>query len=258
MSPEQELGGLFSALRQVLKAQGIRYRDLASMLNTSEVTIKRLFQEQDCKMSRLLDICEAIGVSVADLLKLAEQAPSEPATLPLETEQVLAEQPGLFSCLILLLSGFDARAIGHYNQLSSADVYLYMRKLEKLQLVRIGVNDSVHLVVNMPIRWRLDGPLHQTLVEVNQAFIAQTISAQHQGDYPFYSTSRLFSPHSIRQLKDDIDKLYQRYQQQASLDQMFYPPEALEPFKMVTTMAPFNVPEFFAVPPYQAVIKHLK
>ena len=255
MPPKQELGGLFSALKQVLKAQGVRYRDLASMLNTSEVTVKRLFQEQDCKMSRLLDICEALGVGFADLVKLADQVPSEPAVLPLETEQVLAEQPGLFSCLILLLSGFDTRAIGHYNQLSAADVYLYMRELEKLQLVRIGANDSVHLVVNMPIRWRLDGPLHKTLVQVNQAFIAKAISEQHEGDFPFYSTSRLFSQQSIRQLKDDIDKLYQRYQQQASLDQMFYPPEALEPFKMVTTMAPFNVPDFFAVPPYRAVKK---
>ncbi len=252
MSPEQELGGLFSALKQILKAQGIRYRDLAAMLNTSEVTIKRLFQEQDCKMSRLLDICEALGVSFSDLMRLADQAPAEPSELPFETEQALAEQPGLFSCLVLLLSGFDARAIAHYNQLSSADVYLYLRELEKLQLVRLGMKDSVHLLVNMPVRWRLDGPLHKTLVSVNQAFIGRAIGQEHDGDYPFYSTSRLFSQQSIRQLKDEIDQLYQRYQQQASLDQMFYPPDALAPFKMVTTMMPFDVPGFFAVPPFKA------
>ncbi|WP_315981800.1 helix-turn-helix transcriptional regulator [Aliamphritea spongicola] len=254
LSPEQELGGLFRALKQVLKAQGIRYRDLAEMLNTSEVTVKRLFQEQDCKMSRLLDICGALGISFSDLMKLADQAPAEVTVLPLETEQALAELPGLFSCLVLLFSGFDARAIGHYNRLPPADVYLYMRALEKLGLVRIGANDSVHLLLNMPVRWRLDGPLHKILVGVNQAFIGQAISQEHDSDFPFYSTSRLFSQQSIRQLKDDIDKLYQRYQQQASLDQMFYPPEALEPFKMVTTMMPFNVPAFLMCRP----LKRLK
>ena len=253
MSPEQELGGVFSALKQVLKVQGIRYRDLAAMLNTSEVTVKRLFQEQDCKLSRLTDICEALGISFSDLMKLADQAPAEATELPPGTEQALADQPGLFSCLILLLSGFDARAIGQYNRLSPADVYLYMRELEKLGLVRIGANDSVHLLLSMPVRWRSDGPLHKILVEVNQAFIAQAISQEHDSGYPFYSTSRLFSPQSIRQLKDDIDKLYQRYQQQASLDQMVYPPEALEPFKMVTTMMPFDVPVFFEVPPFAPI-----
>ena len=180
MQPQQELSGVFAALKQILKAQGMRYRDLAVMLDMSEVTIKRLFQEQDCKMSRLLEICEVLGVSFADLLRLADQAPAEPLHLPEATEQALADRPGLFSCLILLLSGFDARAIAAHNDLPAADVYLYLRELEKLQLIRLGVNDAVHMLISLPVRWRLDGPLHNILVDVNQRFIAEAIKPSAQ------------------------------------------------------------------------------
>lgn len=250
MAPQQELNGLFRALKQVLKTQGLRYRDLAVMLETSEVTVKRLFQEQDCKMSRLTEICEVLGISLTELMSLAEHTPTEPSTLSTETEQALAEKPALFSCLVLLLSGFSSHDIAHANQLSQADIYRYMRELEKLQLLRLGKNNSVHLTVQVPIRWRLDGPLHQMLVQINQAFIEHTINEQHSGNFPFFSTSRLLSQHSAKQLQEEVNQLYQRFQKQASLDQLFYPVETLVPYKMVTTLAPFTVSKFFELPPF--------
>ena len=66
MDEQRQRTGLFSTLKQVLKSQGLRYRDLAELMDTSEPTIKRLFKEQDCKLSRLMDICKAIGVNFTD------------------------------------------------------------------------------------------------------------------------------------------------------------------------------------------------
>lgn len=247
---QKQRSGLFASLKQVLKAQGLRYKDLAEKMNTSEPTIKRLFAEQDCKLSRLMEMCEAIGVSFTELVELAANQTVYPTELSFETEQALASKPGLMSFFMLLVSEFDIDFIVERNQLSKQDGYLYLRELEKLELIRLRQDDSYYFLVNRPILWRLDGPLHSTLVSVNQGFIKESISRNNKEKYPFYSASRLLSPNSIKQLSQDIDNLYQSFQKQAALDQMFYPREELLPFKTVLTLGSFDLAKYFKVPPY--------
>lgn len=247
---QKQRSGLFASLKQVLKAQGLRYKDLAEKMNTSEPTIKRLFAEQDCKLSRLMEMCEAIGISFTELVELAANQTVYPTELSFETEQALASKPGLMSFFMLLVSEFDIDFIVERNQLSKQDGYLYLRELEKLELIRLRQDDSYYFIVNRPILWRLDGPLHSTLVSVNQGFIKESISRNNKEKYPFYSASRLLSPNSIKQLSQDIDNLYQSFQKQAALDQMFYPREELLPFKTVLTLGSFDLAKYFKVPPY--------
>jgi len=247
---QKQRSGLFASLKQVLKAQGLRYKDLAEKMNTSEPTIKRLFAEQDCKLSRLMEMCEAIGISFTELVELAANQTVYPTELSFETEQALASKPGLMSFFMLLVSEFDIDFIVERNQLSKQDGYLYLRELEKLELIRLRQDDSYYFIVNRPILWRLDGPLHSTLVSVNQGFIKESISRNNKEKYPFYSASRLLSPNSIQQLSQDIDNLYQSFQKQAALDQMFYPREELLPFKTVLTLGAFDLAKYFKVPPY--------
>jgi transcriptional regulator with XRE-family HTH domain len=251
VTEQRQRSGLFASLKQVLKAQGIRYKDLAEKMNTSEPTIKRLFSEQDCKLSRLMEVCEVLGISFTELVDLATNQPISPSALSLETEQVLASRPGLMSFFMLLISEFDFESIIEHNQISKHDGYLYLRELEKLELIRLRQDDSYYFLVNRPILWRLDGPLHSTLVKVNQDFITESISQNKSDKYPFYSASRLLSPSSIKQLNQDVDNLYQSFQKQAALDQMFYPREELSPYKMVSTLGPFDLVKYFKVPDFQ-------
>jgi DNA-binding Xre family transcriptional regulator len=51
-------GDTFKILQGVLKARGMTYADLASRMEISEPTVKRIFAGHDCKLSRLLEICE--------------------------------------------------------------------------------------------------------------------------------------------------------------------------------------------------------
>jgi transcriptional regulator with XRE-family HTH domain len=251
LAEQKQRSGLFASLKQVLKAQGIRYKDLAEKMNTSEPTIKRLFSEQDCKLSRLMEICEVLGISFTELVDLATKQPVMPSVLSLETEQVLASRSGLMSFFMLLISDFDVESIIEHNQLSQQDGYLYLRELEKLELIRLRADGSYYFTVNRPILWRLDGPLHSTLVKVNQGFIKESISQNDKEKYPFYSASRLLSPNSIKQLNRDVDNLYQSFQKQALLDQMFYPREELSPYKMILTLGTFDLVKYFKVPVFK-------
>lgn len=247
MSEQRYRGGLFHTLKKILKAQGIRYCDLAELMQISEPTVKRLFQEEDCKLSRLIELCDVLGIKLDDLIELASKTPSEPTQIPLETELALAADPSLTSFFMLLVGELSLEAIAQESNLTDVDVYLYLRELEKLELIRLGRNDSFHFTVTRPIRWRVDGPLHDFLVRVNQQFIKEAMSNHHANKSPFYSTSRLFSEHSIKQLNEELDRIYQRFQQQAALDQIYYPTDQLTPYKMVATLTPFNLSRYFSV-----------
>ena len=254
MDGQQQRSGLFDVLKRVLKAQGIHYRELADMMNVSEPTVKRMFQEQDCKISRLIEICDLIGLSITELVELDTKRTTEATLLSVETEQALADDKGLTSFFMLLVSQFDVETITEQNQLSKADAYLYLRKLEKLELIRLGRQDQVHLRVTRPIRWRLGGPLHKTLVEVNQRFIKQAMGPR-QNEGIFYSTSRLLSPQSIVRLTQEVDELYQRFQKQATLDQLYYPAGELKSYKLVSTIMPFEINQYFSVPAFEGTPK---
>ena len=254
MDGQQQRSGLFDVLKRVLKAQGIHYRELADMMNVSEPTVKRMFQEQDCKISRLIEICDLIGLSISELVELDTKRTTEATLLSVETEQALADDKGLTSFFMLLVSQFDVETITEQNQLSKADAYLYLRKLEKLELIRLGRQDQVHLRVTRPIRWRLGGPLHKTLVEVNQRFIKQAMGPR-KNEGIFYSTSRLLSPQSIVRLTQEVDELYQRFQKQATLDQLYYPAGELKSYKLVSTIMPFEINQYFSVPAFEGIPK---
>ena len=247
MESQRQLTGVFATLKQVLKAQGIHYRALADQLGVSEPTIKRMFQEEDCKLSRLAEICEAVGLSVTELLALHERQHLQVSQLPLDTEHTLAQHPSLFAFFILLLSQFTPDKIAALNGLSRVDLYRYLRELEKLGLIRIGKEQQVHLCVAKPLRWRLDGPLHPVLVEINQRFIADVIDVHSTQAVPFYSASRLLSKASAERLGQAVDALYEDFHKQAMLDQLYYTEEQLMPYKMVLAQAPFAVAEYFKV-----------
>lgn len=248
MESQRQRSSLFVTLKQILKAQGIQYKQLAEMIGMSEPTVKRLFQEQDCKLSRLMDICDQIGLSFSELAEINRSSATPHSRLPLETEHALATDPALFSFFILLISHFDVEEIARQNQLDELDTYQYLRALENLNLIRIGKENRVHLLVPRPIRWRLDGPLHPMLVRVNRDFIQETMDKHSKHTCSFYSTSRLLSTQSIKQLQDDVDTLYENFQKQATLDQLHYPSEQLQPYKLVTAMAPFDLKRYFSVP----------
>ena len=252
MECQRERSGLFTTLKQVLKAQGIQYKQLAELMDLSEPTVKRMFQDQDCKLSRLMEICQHLGLSMTELMEIEQSRSTHISQLPLETEQALAKDPGLVSCFMLLISQFDTREIAYYNQLKEADVYLYLRELEKLELVRLGKNNSVHLLVAKPVKWRLGGPLHKTLVRVNQGFVQDTMDSHQQEYSTFYSTSRLLSPQSIERLSGEVTELYDNFQKQATLDQLYFPIDQLRPYKMLLVMAPFDLRKYFPVPNFMA------
>lgn len=245
MKDDQQRENLFSVLKQVLKNRGFNYADIALALNTSEITIKRLFKEKDCKMSRLIEICDIIGISLSDLLSLQERMSQSAQYLPRETERELAKQPKLFIFLLLLVSWVDLKRIAQECQLTENEIYLLLRQLEKLGIIELQPNNKIKYIESLPIRWRLNGPLSEHIKQANMKYISHCIDKEAQPNYEFSAASRLMTESSAAKIQESLRQVKRDFEYLATQDQMFYPAKDLQLSKLVVAMGPFPILKIF-------------
>ena len=125
-------GDIFDILKKALKARGVTYAKLGSEIDLSEASVKRIFAEGDCKISRLLQICELLQISVDDIFERADRLEQEPQVLSVAIEAALAANKSLFSLFILLRESVSESLIQSVFSISENDIFLHARKLEKL------------------------------------------------------------------------------------------------------------------------------
>jgi DNA-binding Xre family transcriptional regulator len=64
---------LVSALKKFLRAKGVTYRDVATALELSEASVKRIFANKSFSLLRLDQICQFLEISIYELTRLAAQ-----------------------------------------------------------------------------------------------------------------------------------------------------------------------------------------
>lgn len=245
MNDEQHREQLFFTLRQALKAHGYTYGKLGDALGVSELTIKRLFRDKDCKMSRLIEICSVIGLSFGDLVAMQERMHTSAQYLPIEIETEIAKQPDLFAFLVLLISHISPQKIAQEYGLDESQLYRYLRELEKLEVLEIIDNNDIRFSVSLPIRLRFNGPLGDQIKQANKNFISHCISHNSDPEYLFSAGSRLMRPSSIAQLQEQFTQLQKDFDYLATQDQMFFGHEDLQLYKIVYGLGPFPVMKLF-------------
>ena len=79
------------ALKRALKMRGLTYQSLAQRISLSEASVKRVFAERTFSLKRLEQVCRALDMSMADLMRMIEHKNSRTTTLRLEQEAALAK-----------------------------------------------------------------------------------------------------------------------------------------------------------------------
>lgn len=223
---------IFQLLKNALKVKKKTYHDLAVHLEVSELTIKRLFKEQDCKVSRLISICQFLQIDFQELLEFEKRFKHYPAYLPEQVEKVLAEDSVAFGVFLLLIAQLTHADVLRVTGLAETQLYLVLRKLEELKLIQIKPNNQLMVTTNLPIAWRRHGALAGALKHINLKYLAYCFEHHQQPEHNYYSTSRLMSTDSAETIKQKLDEVYQLFQQLATQDQLFYPADKLTPYKL--------------------------
>ena len=82
-----ESTAIVQVLKRSLKTKGLTYKDIAKRVGLSEASVKRVFSAKTFTLQRLESVCAAIGMSMAELVRLASEThDSAPGSLSLEQE----------------------------------------------------------------------------------------------------------------------------------------------------------------------------
>lgn len=241
------LADAFEILKRTLRARGMTYAQVAESLALSEVSVKRMFAQRDCKMSRLFEICALLDLPPEEVLQRARRTQSNASYLPRSTEAALAADPSLFHFFILLREDFPARDIAKIYGLTPLDIDHYGRALETLGLAELLPESQVRLTTPQPIKFRKFGALHPLVKQINQQFVLDTIDGDNEEDLVFATMGRRMLPDTVRQLVKEMRDFQSHISNLARQDQMIASEKELVSFKWTSAMGVLNYPELLEI-----------
>lgn len=223
---------LFTRLKSALKARGLTYSDIADRLGIAEITVKRIFADQDCKLSRLNAICRVAGLSLDELIEATEQDLATASHLTPDQSRALSANRSLLSVFLLLLNRYPPKRIQSIHQLSEPTLYRYLRALEQLHLIRLSDGGDAELLVSPPIDFLAHKSLDREIRGINADFLTWTFDHRHDNNYRFESVSRHLSQASADEVQRDIQALDEKIKRLAQRDYLLVPATELTGFKL--------------------------
>ena len=127
---------LKDAVKSVLKQQKKTYEDLAGELEISVPTVKRILTKEELSLSRLLQICSYLKVSLTELEKIANHnKQAEKNLFTAKQEEFLSKNTNYLTFLLMMYSGTSLEEIQKKTKISKKSLDLYLIRLEKLELI---------------------------------------------------------------------------------------------------------------------------
>ncbi|HEX4507713.1 MAG TPA: helix-turn-helix transcriptional regulator [Alphaproteobacteria bacterium] len=143
---QSELPLALTALKSLLKAKGLLYRDIAEQLGLSETTVKRYLTGQSLTFEILERLCRIVGVRVSDLMAMAQEEPEQPV-LTQEEEAFLSKDAFLSGLFYLLSRGYTPAIVQRDFKLTDAELNGYLTALDRMGLIQLFPYNRVRVLV---------------------------------------------------------------------------------------------------------------
>ncbi len=208
---------IIAALKRSLKARGMTYAELARRIRLSEASIKRIFARGTFSLTRLEEICGALGLSMAEVVQMA--APQTLQTrqqLTLDQEQALAGDPRTLATFHLLLNGYRSAAVAAELGLGERELRRILVRLDAAGLIELAPKMKVRLRTSHVIAWRPDGPVRRAYeAQVKNEFLKAQFDSKNE---LLNFVSAELSPASVTVVVRKLEALARDFADLAALD----------------------------------------
>jgi transcriptional regulator with XRE-family HTH domain len=148
---------LVAGVKARLRAQGMKYRELAAKIGVSEPTIKRDLARGNFSLRRLDEICRVLGVGVAELAQPPESAPLTQLT-ELQ-ESTLVADPRVLLVAYLVTNDWKFSEIVNTFELDPSELVDVLLKIDKLRIIDFRPPTRIRRLTSRNFGWRKDGPV---------------------------------------------------------------------------------------------------
>ncbi|MCM2278472.1 MAG: helix-turn-helix transcriptional regulator [Oligoflexia bacterium] len=196
-------------LKSALKKNKIHYRDLARKIGMSESGLKKLFIAEDCSFNRLVQICNAIDVSLADVLASLKQMSAKEVRFSQEQQEYFVQHPECFYYFWkLVYERVTVEEIQRQFGLSEVDTFRYLKKLDELKLIQLHENNRAKIPKVQLVRWVGTGPLMRKIRKEWSAELVNDTVDSEVGDLQHFSLRYYqLTPESYQDLLHSIQEL---------------------------------------------------
>jgi transcriptional regulator with XRE-family HTH domain len=212
-----QIDQFLKALKRALKNKDWNYKKVAQALGMSESSVKRLLSNKKISLDRVEKICDATGISFADVCKLAEWQNEDPyLVLSFEQEKLLSDSPRLLHYFTLLTEGYSAQKIEKIFHITSAESKKFLFALDKCNLIELHPKDKVKLIKSGLFKFRKDGAVGKAIFQqIKEGYLYSDFKAQ---DEMLRFGMRRMSAASLGKLKAKIEKLYLELEEDANFE----------------------------------------
>lgn len=205
---------LISALKRHMKGKGITYKNAASALGLSEVSVKRLFSEKSFTLSRIEILCDLADTDLAELLTLSEQALQKKQSLTMKQEQSIVDNPKLLLVGVCIINRCSFDEILERYQFTEPELTGLFTKLDDLEIIELLPGNRYRLKIAPNFHWQTNGPIQRFFIQslMGDFLSGEMCGAENNMNYVW----GMLSKESAHELSQKIRRLVDDYVQLAA------------------------------------------
>src|SRR5277367_5142749 len=154
-----EIVQLVATLKRELKAQGLTYKEVGRALKISEASVKRVFASERFTVSRLAQVSQLLGFTLAELLQESTSTLPPLEVLSREQEAQLVSDDKLLLVAVCALNHWSLTDITSVYQIAKLEAVKRLRILDRLGLIELLPGDRIRRRAKRDFDWIPDGPI---------------------------------------------------------------------------------------------------
>ncbi len=200
---------LVNALKRSLRAQGLTYRELAQRIGLSEAAVKRMFSRRAMSLLRLEQICEVLGVGLAELGAEAGRGQAPMAQLDARQEQALVDDPALMLAMFLGINRWRQEDVMRHFAFTLPQWTGLLARLDRLGMIELLPGNRVRPLTARNFRWLTDGPMER---HFRNALLGDYFADPFDGEQDrLLLLSGSLSPEGVGQMKARLDEVAREF-----------------------------------------------
>ena len=153
---------IISTLKKTLKSHGKTYADVATYLELSEASVKRMFAQQTVSLNRLDAICQMLDMEITELMqKVNDSTARQISELSDEQEQQLVSDRELLLITIMVINNWTLEEILHAYNFTEAQCIQHLAKLDRLNIIELLPNNKIKIKISSNFKWRNNGHIQR-------------------------------------------------------------------------------------------------
>ncbi len=207
---------LIANVKELLRKREMTYSDLAKEIGMSESGVQKVFSGDDISMSRLLQICDAVGVSLGAIVDQAETLTSNEINFDSEQEKFFLDNPNFFDFYWALSSNqFNPAVVQEKYGLDDLSLQKYLLKLDKLGVIELHENNRIKFEKVNASYWLNESHLAKKMIGRYQVEFVKDSLRREQGCYNSMFEVPM-TPELQKELFNALQELYKKYFEKAS------------------------------------------